>query len=55
LVSTGRTLKENNLIELEVLYQSTARLIAHPVSYRVNADDVGAWIDKLRQETMAMA
>jgi ATP phosphoribosyltransferase len=42
LVSTGRTLKENNLIELEVLYQSTARLIAHPVSYRVNADDVGS-------------
>lgn len=55
LVSTGRTLKENNLMELEVLYQSTARLIAHPVSYRVNADGVGAWIDKLRQETLAMA
>ena len=54
LVSTGRTLKENNLMELEVLYQSTARLIAHPVSYRVNADGVGTWIDKLRQETLAM-
>ena len=37
LVSTGRTLKENNLIELEVLYYSTARLIAHPLSYRVDS------------------
>ena len=55
LVSTGRTLKENNLMELEVLYQSTARLIAHPVSYRVNADGVETWIDKLRQETLAIA
>jgi ATP phosphoribosyltransferase len=55
LVSTGRTLKENNLMELEVLYHSTARLIAHPVSYRVNADGMGDWIDKLRQESLAIA
>ncbi|MDA0673845.1 MAG: ATP phosphoribosyltransferase [Cyanobacteria bacterium] len=55
LVSTGRTLKENNLMELEVLYYSTARLIAHPVSYRVNADGMGQWIDKLRQEALAIA
>lgn len=55
LVSTGRTLKENNLMELEVLYHSTARLIAHPVSYRVNADGMGQWIDKLRQEALAIA
>ncbi len=55
LVSTGRTLQENNLVELEVLYQSTARLIAHPISYRVNADHMNDWIDKLRQETLAIA
>nr|B8HQZ8.1 RecName: Full=ATP phosphoribosyltransferase; Short=ATP-PRT; Short=ATP-PRTase [Cyanothece sp. PCC 7425] len=36
LVSTGRTLKENGLVELEVLFESTARLIAHPLSYRLN-------------------
>lgn len=35
LVSTGRTLQENGLIEIEVLFESTARLIAHPLSYRL--------------------
>jgi ATP phosphoribosyltransferase len=47
LVSTGRTLKENGLIELEVLYHSTARLIAHPMSYRLNTHQVQDWIEKL--------
>ncbi len=55
LVSTGRTLQENNLVELEVLYQSTARLIAHPISYRVGADHIGDWIDKLRHHSQAAA
>ncbi|MEO1094450.1 MAG: ATP phosphoribosyltransferase [Cyanobacteria bacterium J06638_28] len=49
LVSTGRTLRENNLTELEVLYQSTARLIAHPVSYRINADNLKELIQQLRE------
>jgi ATP phosphoribosyltransferase len=47
LVSTGRTLKENGLVELEILYQSTARLIAHPMSYRLNTHQVQGWIEKL--------
>jgi ATP phosphoribosyltransferase len=51
LVSTGRTLRENNLMELEVLYDSTARLIAHPVSYRVNPDGLNDIIQQLRQPT----
>lgn len=55
LVSTGRTLRENNLLELEVLYQSTARLIAHPISYRVNANDMETWIDRLRQRVQVAA
>ena len=49
LVSTGRTLQENNLMELEVLYQSTARLIAHPVSYRVNPAGMDEIIKQLRK------
>ncbi len=47
LVSTGKTLKENGLIELEVLYESTARLIAHPLSYRLNTDRLCDWVEKL--------
>lgn len=55
LVSTGRTLRENNLMELEVLYHSTARLIAHPVSYRVNSDGMDAVIRQLRPLAATLA
>lgn len=54
LVSTGRTLRENNLMELEVLYHSTARLIAHPVSYRVNPDGLDGLIGQLRAPLTAV-
>jgi ATP phosphoribosyltransferase len=50
LVSTGTTLRENNLMELEVLYHSTARLIAHPLSYRVNPYGLKELIDQIRAE-----
>ena len=53
LVSTGRTLKENNLTELEVLYYSTARLIAHPLSYRLNDSGLNDVIEKIRVESQA--
>lgn len=53
LVSTGKTLRENNLTELEILYQSTARLIAHPLSYRIDADGLNATIERLRQQANA--
>ena len=48
LVSTGKTLRENGLQEIEVLFESTARLIAHPLSYRVNASNLTTFVDKLR-------
>jgi ATP phosphoribosyltransferase len=51
LVSTGRTLRENGLIEIDVLFESTARLIAHPLSYRLDLDALGNWVEKLRQTT----
>ena len=49
LVSTGKTLKENGLIEIDVLYQSSARLIAHPLSYRLNRDNIGDLVAKLKK------
>lgn len=48
LVATGRTLKENNLVEIDRLFDSTARLIAHPLSYRINRDDVKQAIEQIR-------
>lgn len=53
LVSTGRTLKDNGLIEIETLYNSTARLIAHPLSYRLNTGDLHSLVEKMRQATLA--
>ena len=47
LVSTGRTLKENGLIEIDVLFESTARLIANPLSYRLNTYNISHWVEKL--------
>ncbi|MBF2084510.1 ATP phosphoribosyltransferase [Thermoleptolyngbya sp. C42_A2020_037] len=51
LVATGRTLQENNLIEIDRLFESTARLIAHPLSYRLNQDGVQDIVEQLRAHT----
>lgn len=53
LVSTGRTLRENGLIEIETLFESTARLIAHPLSYRLNTGDLYSLVEQLREATLA--
>lgn len=53
LVSTGRTLKENGLIETDVLFESTARLIANPLNYRLNSDNLHGWISRLEEATLA--
>lgn len=55
LVATGRTLKENNLIEIETLFETTARLIAHPLSYRINEDGLKELVDQLRANALAQA
>ncbi|MBZ8181951.1 MAG: ATP phosphoribosyltransferase [Oscillatoria sp. PMC 1051.18] len=52
LVSTGRTLRENGLIEIDVLFESTARLIAHPMGYRLGKDNVRDLVAKLRETTV---
>jgi ATP phosphoribosyltransferase len=48
LVSTGKTLRENGLVEIEELFASTARLVVNPLSYRLNTDNVATMVDKLR-------
>ncbi|RUR85052.1 ATP phosphoribosyltransferase [Chlorogloeopsis fritschii PCC 9212] len=53
LVSTGRTLRENGLMEIATLYESTARLIAHPLSYRMNTDNLSDLIANVREAILA--
>ncbi|TCP24880.1 ATP phosphoribosyltransferase catalytic subunit [Scopulibacillus darangshiensis] len=47
IVSTGRTLKENGLVETEKLADITSRLIINPVSYRLKKNKIDAMIKSL--------
>jgi ATP phosphoribosyltransferase len=44
LVATGRTLRENGLVEREAIFDSTARLIANRVSHKVRAAELDALV-----------
>ncbi len=55
LVASGRTLKDNNLIEIDRLFETTARLIAHPLSYRLNLDGLQERIEQIREAIVPVA
>jgi ATP phosphoribosyltransferase len=48
IVSTGRTLSENGLVEIDTLYKSSARLIAHPLSYRLSTGGLQNVVEMMR-------
>ena len=50
LVETGRTLKENKLVEIVTIQQSTARFIANRASYKMKYDRISRLVEALRQE-----
>ena len=47
IVSTGRTLRENNLVELVDVMNSTARLIANRVNRQFKADRINRLVERL--------
>jgi ATP phosphoribosyltransferase len=49
LTATGRTLAENRLEERELIFESTARLIANPVAHRLKAPAVDDLVGRLRK------
>ncbi|AVX19394.1 ATP phosphoribosyltransferase catalytic subunit [Carboxydocella sporoproducens DSM 16521] len=51
LVSTGRTLRENNLAEVEEIFPVTARLIANRVNLRIKDRRIGPLLEKLKFHT----
>ncbi|NEP15280.1 MAG: ATP phosphoribosyltransferase [Symploca sp. SIO2C1] len=53
LVSTGRTLKENGLVEIDILFETTARLIANPLSYRLNTDRLHDLVEQLHSSILS--
>jgi len=53
LVATGRTLRENGLVEREEIFQSSARLIANRVSHKLRAEDIDALTARLAHAVVA--
>lgn len=49
IVSTGRTLKENNLVELVDIMESTTRLICNRVSYRTRHQQIQPLVEILQK------
>jgi ATP phosphoribosyltransferase len=48
LTATGTTLRENGLVIRETIAESTARLIANPVSHKLRAREIDAVLEALR-------
>lgn len=49
LVSTGGTLKANNLKEVEVLTEITSRLVVNRPAFKTRPRELTYWIDKFRE------
>ncbi|AJK86511.1 ATP phosphoribosyltransferase [Lysinibacillus fusiformis] len=49
IVSTGRTLKENGLVEYEFISAVSSRLIANPVSYRMKGERIIDLVRRLKK------
>ena len=47
LVATGRTLRENGLVEREQIFDSSARLIANRASLSLRADEIGPLVERM--------
>jgi ATP phosphoribosyltransferase len=53
LVQTGTTLKANGLVEIEHIADITSRLIVNRPALKTRPEEVGYWIDALREATEA--
>jgi ATP phosphoribosyltransferase len=53
LVQTGETLRANGLVEIEHIADISSRLIVNRPALKTRPEEVGAWIDALREATAA--
>jgi len=49
LVSTGKTLKENGLVEIETIAEVTSRLIVNRAALKTRPVQVDGWIERIRE------
>ena len=50
LVSTGKTIKENNLQETEVLLKITSKLIINKIAYKLMNDNITSIVEKFKKK-----
>jgi len=55
LVSSGRTLKENGLVEVETVAEVTSRLIVNRAALKTRSEEVGDYIARFREATARAA
>ncbi|HSE73604.1 MAG TPA: ATP phosphoribosyltransferase [Dongiaceae bacterium] len=48
LVSTGATLRANNLVEIEHIADVTSRLVVNRTAWKTFPEEIGGWIERLR-------
>jgi ATP phosphoribosyltransferase len=48
LVSTGATLRANNLVEVEHIADVTSRLVVNRTAWKTFQEEIGGWIERLR-------
>ena len=49
LVSTGATLRENGLVEVEKIADITSRLVVNRAALKTRPNEIQPWVDKLRE------
>jgi ATP phosphoribosyltransferase len=49
LVSTGQTLKENGLVEAEVITQISSRFVVNRTALKTRPRQIGHWVDRFRE------
>jgi ATP phosphoribosyltransferase len=55
LVSTGRTLEANGLVEVEHIADISSRLVVNRTAYKTRPTEIGRWIERFREAVHAHA
>jgi ATP phosphoribosyltransferase len=55
LVSSGQTLKDNGLVEIEKIAEVTARLIVNRAAFKTRAAEIAPWVEKFREASARAA
>jgi ATP phosphoribosyltransferase len=49
LVDTGNTLKANNLVPLDLIYEVSSRLIVNSAAFNTKHSEINGWIQKIKE------